>query len=342
MSIPNKDNAYIDLNKFFDNSGNNHYDVSGRTKSDINMLPQLVTPDAEVGPGLQLGVGLNAPALDVATPAVFTPSVAVVMSVPAMYTGTVMGTLIKNLIESHCKTISGVNVDYTLNNESASIVGHDTQNMSVPTKTIRTQQTPSMTMQELSGNIVYETFTKWMWDISHPDTYVSMAGNVFPGAWTMSAYSMSMMIIQFDPTMRPDRILGAAFISNMFPSTVGEFGFERSLGTVNVRERSITFAPAIIQHNAYIRDMAVKVAQNLQLHTVNYDYAPPTFGDRRGYPTSDLRNLGTSQEVDDRNEWDKGALAAASLERRGDSRGIGGFVGDVIDEAVGGRGLANV
>jgi len=301
MSLPSNSNTITDLDKFFASSSE-QYDVTGRDAVEKNMVPRIATPDRKVGPGLQLGIGLNAPALDVATPAVFTPAVAVVMSVPAMYAGAnnIMGKLIKNLVESHAKSITGVDVEYTLNNESGSIVGHDSQNMSVPTKTVRTQQSPAMTMQELSGNIVYEVFTKWMWDISHPDTYASMAGSTFPGAWTMSSYSMSMLVIQFDPTMRPDRIITAAFISNMFPTSIGSLGLERSLGQVKVPERSISFAPAIIQHNNYIREMAVKVARELQLHAHNYNYAPPTFGD---YPNASIKNLGLAQESRDRKDW---------------------------------------
>jgi hypothetical protein len=253
--------------------------------------------------GLQLGVGLNAPALDVATPAVFTPTVVVVMSVPAMYVVngrlTVMGRLIKNLVESHSKTISGIDVEYNLNTESNSIVGHDTQNMTVPTKTIRQQQSPSFVMQELSGNIVYETFTKWIWDISHPDTYVSMSGSVFPGTWCMSAYAMSLLAIQFDPTMRPDRILSAAFISNVFPTTVGSLNLERSLGTVKVPERTIQCAPAIIQHNAYIKELAIRVASRLQLHQHNYNYAPTPFSNM----ASELKDTGYEQENNARKKW---------------------------------------
>jgi len=301
MSIPNKSNVKADLDKFFSSEQDSSI-IQGRTTK--GLVPRIANPGSNTGPGLQLGLGLNAPALDVATPAVFTPAVAVVMSVPAMYSGqnSVMGKLIKNLIESHSKNITGIDVEYTLDNESSSIVGHDSQNMSVPTKTKRTQQSPSITMQELSGNIVYETFNKWIWDISHPDTYVSMAGSVFPGAWTMSAYAMSMLIIQFDPTMRPDRIISAAFLSNMFPSTVGALGLERNLGSVKTQDRNITFAPAIIQHNQYIREMAINVARRLELHTHNYDYAPSTFGPD---VTSEISGYGLLAEDVDRSKWDK-------------------------------------
>jgi len=288
----NISNTDADLSKFFatgDDAGVFGY-------KGANTIPNIsANGESGVDTGLHLGTGINAPFLDIATPAVFTPAVVVVTSVPAMYSDPkyqFMGKLIKSLIESHSKTISGIDVEYTLNTDTGSLVGHDSQAMSVPLKTIRNAQTPSMTMQELSGNIVYETFNKWMWDISHPDTYVSMAGDVFPGAWTMSAYAMSMLVIQFDPTMRPDRIIDAAFFSNMFPTSIGSLGLERSVGNVKPMERSINFAQAIVQHNKYVKQMAMAVAENLQLHVINYDSAPTTFSD----VTSDIVTHGLMGE----------------------------------------------
>lgn len=297
MSIPNQSNTRKDLDKFFASPNEQSGIVKHVTP---NTVPALISPNSKTGPGGQLGLGINAPALDVATPLIFNPTVVVVMSVPAMYSGTVMGTLIKNLIETYAKNIQGIDVEYTLNAETGPIVGHDGQTHSVPTKTIRSAQTPTMTIQELSGNIVYETITKWIWDISHPDVYQSAAGVAFPGAWTMSAYAASLLAIQFDPTMIPDRILAAAFISNLYPTTIGSLGLERSLGNVKAPERQVTFGTAIVQHNPYIRRMAVRVAEKLQLHKHNYDYAPPTFGDD---PTADIRQLGLAQESTDRSTW---------------------------------------
>jgi hypothetical protein len=321
----NLSNSDMDLSKYFatgDDAGVFGYKAE-------NTIPKISgNGSSGTDTGLHLGTGIHAPFLDIATPAVFTPAVVVVTSVPAMYSTPryqFMGRLIKSLIESHAKTISGIDVEYTLNTDTNAQVGHDSQSMSVPLKTIRNAQTPSMSMQELSGNLVYETFNKWMWDISHPDTYVSMAGDVFPGAWTMSAYAMSMLVIQFDPTMRPDRIIDAAFFSNMFPTSIGSLGLERSIGNVKSMERSVNFAQAIVQHNKYVKEMAIAVAENLQLHVINYDHAPTTFSD----VTSDIAEHGLMGESIHRGDTKFEGRKPKQLKDRAK-----GFLSDVLKDTV--------
>lgn len=251
--------------------------------------------------GLQLGSGLNAPMLDVATPCTFTPVVLVVMSTPAMYTvdgrPTRMATLIKDLIESHAKQVTGIDFSYTLGTQQ-SPVGHDSQEMMVPAKTTRSQVSPSFVFAELSGNLVFNTFKKWIWDIQHPDTNASMAQVRYPGAYTMSAYSMSMMAIQFDPTMRPDHIIDAAYYTNMFPLGTGEIGFERTIGQVKHPERTINFS-GIVQHNDMIKALAMSVAEQLALHKHNYNIAPPG----RNIISKDIADLGLWTEHRERTAW---------------------------------------
>jgi hypothetical protein len=159
-----------------------------------------------------LGMGINAPMLDVATPCTYTPAVIVVTSVPAMYMlngaqPTVMAQLTKDLMETHAKNVTGLDFGYTLGVDTGSNAGMDGQMFGVPTKTTRSQPSPSFVFTELSGNLVYNWAKKWIWDIQHPDTNASMTQVQFPGAYTMSAYAASFMVIQFDPTMRPDRII---------------------------------------------------------------------------------------------------------------------------------------
>ena len=251
-----------------------------------------------------LGMGINAPMLDVATPCTYTPAVIVVTSVPAMYMKngaepTVMAQLTKDLMESHAKSVSGIDFGYTLGVDTSANVGMDSQMFGVPTKTTRNQPSPSFVFTELSGNLVFNWAKKWIWDIQHPDTNASMAQVQFPGAYTMSAYAASFMVIQFDPTMRPDRIIDAAHYVNVFPTGTGDIGFERTIGTVKVPERTIQFH-AIVQHNPYIKSLAMAIADKLQLHIHNYNVAPPNklTVDRR------LTGLGLEGEMVDRwNAW---------------------------------------
>lgn len=251
--------------------------------------------------GLQLGSGTNMPLLDVATPCVFTPVVLVVTSLPAMYIvegkPTRMAWIIKDLIESHAKSVTGIDFGYTLGTQEGP-VGHDGQNFQVPAKTTRGQVSPSFSFDELSGNLVWNTFRKWIWDIQHPDTNASMANVVYPGAYTMSAYAMSFMAIQFDPTMRPDQIIDAAHYTNVWPTGTGEIGFERTIGTVKHPDRSISMT-GIVQHNDYIKTLAMTIAEQLALHKHNYNIAPPY---RKAVDKS-IREIGLHVEHEERMGW---------------------------------------
>lgn len=220
----------------------------------------------------QLGVGLNAATIDGATPQLFTPAVILVMQLPTMYDKKPqLGRMIKAVIESHAKSVTGLDFSYTLETSDAP-VGHDGQQLAVPTKNKRSQVNPSFTFNEVTGNLIWNLFRQWMWDIQHPDTNASMASIAEVTAYTMSAYSMSMMAIQFDATMRPENILDAVFYTNMFPTTTGELGIERQIATSKLVERTIPFT-ALIQHNDYVRKVAVDMATKLQLQKVNYNWA---------------------------------------------------------------------
>ena len=261
-----------------------------------------------------LGMGINAPMLDVATPCTYTPAVIVVTSVPAMYMlngaqPTVMAQLTKDLMETHAKNVTGLDFGYTLGVDTGSNAGMDGQMFGVPTKTTRSQPSPSFVFTELSGNLVYNWAKKWIWDIQHPDTNASMTQVQFPGAYTMSAYAASFMVIQFDPTMRPDRIIDAAHYVNVFPTATGDIGFERTIGTVKPIERTVSFN-AIVQHNPYIKSLAIAIAEKLQLHQHNYNVAPPNkiTVDRQ------LGGLGLEGEMVDRTGWMDNP-ATISLER---------------------------
>jgi hypothetical protein len=113
-----------------------------------------------------------------------------------------------------------------------------------------------------------------MWDIHHPDTNTSMndiEGLEKPKPFTMSAYSMSMIAIQFDPTMLPENIIDAVFYTNMFPKGTGDLGFERTIGTSKPMERTIEFS-AIAQHNTYTKELGRKIATDLKIAQANYSY----------------------------------------------------------------------
>ena len=232
----------------------------------------------------QLGVGVKFTKLDGATPAVFNPVVCIVLNTPSMWDHyPKLQEMLRAIVETHAKTISGIDFGYTLETTDTP-VGHDGQTLKVPTRTTRGAVNPSITVPEYPGMPVYNLFKQWIFDIQHPDTNASALpaniGNTarlqdkdIPG-WFMSAYSMSMICIQYDPSGLPDRIYDACVITNMFPTEIGEIGFERSIGQTKPMERSINFS-GLVQHNEMTKALGISVAKMLNMHKVNYNFALP-------------------------------------------------------------------
>lgn len=234
---------------------------------------------ANVARSGQNGTGVRITKIDGATPAVFNPVVPVVLSVPTMWNKFPQKQeILKALMESHAKSITGIDFSYELETTDTQI-GHDGQTLKVPTKTTRSSISPSATFIEYTGNIVYKFFQDWIFDIQHPDTNSSilpamgLGGTDMPG-WTISAFSMSMLFIQYDPTGLPDRIMDAFIVFDMFPTQIGEIGFERTLGTTQTKERSVNFT-GVVQHNNNTRDLGIAVAKMIALHRINYNYSLP-------------------------------------------------------------------
>lgn len=237
---------------------------------------------ANVSVSGQNGTGIRVTKLDGATPLVFNPVIPVVLTVPTMWDKFPQKQeILRALMETHARNITGIDFSYALETSQVQI-GHDGQQMDAPTRTTRSQVNPSATFTEYTGNIIYKFFQDWMFDIQHPDTNASIlpamgltddGSNKMPG-WTMSAYSMSMLFVQPDPTGLPSRIIDAFVIVNMFPKDIGEIGFQRQLGTSETKERSVNFT-GIVQHNNNTKLLGVNVMKMLQLHKINYNNALP-------------------------------------------------------------------
>ena len=189
---------------------------------------QLVANLARSG---QLGTGIRFTKLDGATPAVFNPVVGVVLQVPSMWDRWPrLQEMLRAIMETHAKSITGIDFGYKLETQET-IVGHDSQSMMVPTRTTRGSVSPSATFAEYPGLPIYNLFRTWMFNIQHPDTNMSIlpaqiSDTAEIPAWFMTAYSMSMLFIQYDPSGLPDRIYDAMIICNMFPTDIGDIGFE--------------------------------------------------------------------------------------------------------------------
>jgi hypothetical protein len=253
---------------------------------------------ANLDHGSNLGVGLREVSLDAATPLVFTPTVFIVMHTPSMYTNTgnnIVGETIKTLIETHAKSVSGIDVTYSLET-SETPVGHDGQQLQVPTQSKRAAVNPSFNFTEVTGNLVWNLFVQWMKDIQDPDTNASMGRFDDQDLQFMSStYSMSILAIQYDPSQLAKNIIDAAFISNMFPTDPGgSLGLERNIGASNTKDRTVTFT-GHLQHNKRTREMGVEIAKIMQDAKVRYS------GERVPYlqeVNAELAATGIQKEVD--------------------------------------------
>jgi len=239
--------------------------------------PNVPVITQAIGNG-QLGIGIKAPALDVATPLVFPPAIVVVLQVPAMYDWeghqTAMAAAIKDMFESHAKQVTGIDIQYQID-QQGDLTLHDGQQFQAPGKTKRQAVSPSFTFTEVTGNLYWNIIKKWITDINNPDTY-SIGANVHvSGGWTMSAYSMTIAVIQPDITGRPERIIDCSIICNMFPQDTGAMGVERTIGQIKAAgDRSITFT-GIQQHNSYTKQLGKLIMQKLSMHQLDFDWAPP-------------------------------------------------------------------
>jgi hypothetical protein len=245
-----------------------------------------------------LGVGIRTLALDAATPLVFPPTVFVVLHTPSMYLSVdnnIMGKTIKTVMETHAKSVSGVDLTYSLET-SETPVGHDGQQLQVPTQAKRAAVTPSFTFTEVTGGLIWKLFTKWLTDIQDPDSNASMTRFLNPDLQFMSSvYSMAMVGIQFDPSGLPENIVDAAFYSNMFPTDPGgSLGLERQIATSKTMERTVTFT-GHIQHNDVTRGLGVEIAKTMNAAKMAYA------GGRKPYYAAmekELTSSGLKAEID--------------------------------------------
>ena len=243
--------------------------------------------------GTQLGAGIRPANIDAATPLSFVPTVLVVLQTPTMWSNEpAVGQMLKTLIESHAKTVSGIDFGYTLETE-AQPMGHDGQEIHVPTKAKRSAVQPSFVFPEVTGNIVWNLFRQWLFDIQDPDTNASMSRFDAPGVFMNSTYCMSMMAIQFDRTMRPENIIDAAFYGNMFPTDPGgQLGLERQIAQTKVMERTVNMT-GHVQHTDMTRKLGIEIAKQLNLAKLRYNTVNPTLTQ----VTAGLKDSGLAAEL---------------------------------------------
>ena len=224
--------------------------------------------------GGQNGYGFKAGSFDAATPLALPPAVIVVLQTPTMWdkitqdTEHVLPQTVKSMFECHAKSVSGIELSYTLETQDQPI-GHDGQTFKVPTQSKRAEVSPSFTWHEVTGNLVWNIIRRWIWDINDPDTNAGLEFQETPDPFTMSTYALTFMAIQYDQTQHIDRMIDAAIYTNVFPQATGEFGMQRELGTTSVKERAVTFNGYVI-HNERTRDLGHMIAELINLRGEHY------------------------------------------------------------------------
>lgn len=239
---------------------------------------------ANIVQGAQYGFAPSIPDMDVITPLVLRPVVPIVTHVPTMMTNyqPKSASILKNLVECHAKRIDGIDPSYTI--EGASVpAGPDGQELFTPTNAKRAQLSPSMTFDEINGNLVWSFFRDWMRMIKDPDTQASsLAGVIEPGTTlqphVMSFFSMDVLFIQYDITMQSQNIIDAYFVTSMWPNDIGAAGYKKEVGVSDHPERTIAFY-GVLQHNRQTRAIGKKIAEVLQLHRYNADFEAPAATD---------------------------------------------------------------
>lgn len=212
-----------------------------------------------------LGFGITSGSFDAVTPLVLPPAVIVVLHTPSLYNDSgnaAMGRMLKTLYERHAKTITGIDLEYTV--ETADVpVGHDGQTLKVPTQIKRAEVAPNVTFDELKEAIVWRIHNRWARDLGDPDSNAFAARFEKTPKFMSSVYSMTWMVIQFDPTYRPENILAGSIISNIFPTApAGAFGIERNVGQSKNVERSVSLT-GYLQHNDATDEAAIEIAKRL-------------------------------------------------------------------------------
>lgn len=258
----------------------------------------------------QLGYGIKAGALDGATPLVLPPAVIYVTHTPEMWevrdTDKALARVMKSMFETHAKSVTGIDIGYTLESGQQP-VGHDGQQMDAPTVSKRNAVQPNFTFGEITGNLCFRIIETWIWDICDPDTQISLSrvptANLMP--FTMSAYSASFVAIQYDQTMDTSRILGAIYITNVYPTGTNEFGIKREIGQASTQDRSISFTGIGLTGENIMnlaRSVAARIAYRYD-HTIAGDHAWDPYNLPLANPAIAPGDMGIEDESRDQSSW---------------------------------------
>ncbi len=232
-------------------------------------------PSFNIQQGGQLGFHNRSVSMDGATPLPLHCAHVFVLQMPRFwdrFPGTQRA--YKAMIELNATSIDGIDMAYTLDAQDVEI-GHDGQMASMPTLTKRTAVSPSVTLNEVGGNVFWNLNLMWLKHISHPDTTASLLASLYGDnleQWVWSTFTATWLIVQPDPTGLYNRIVDAHVITNIFPNETGAFGIKRQIGAADLAKRTVSYK-GVWTHNEHTRELGRLVMKAINAHRPNLDYA---------------------------------------------------------------------
>ena len=211
--------------------------------------------------------------LDTSTPLVFGQLIPTLIHAPNIFeiydsiTHLTLTRFLKFLVESHASSITGIDIEYTLETVS-SPSGQDSQQYIVPSKTSLTQPSPSFTWDELNNNIIFNFIKNWLFLIRHPKTQTSSrnyllqnepqitGANLKP--LVSSDISMTVLFTQYGAGGFKEDIIDAYLITNMFPTGSSPAGYQRNVSENVKPERNINFT-GFLEHSPTILAFAQRI-----------------------------------------------------------------------------------
>lgn len=243
---------------------------------------EKIAPDGRAIGNINLGgtYGLldNKHLLAATTPQVHRPIVPVVGHVPTALRKLGLVDIFKSTFETCIQSMSGIDFNYSTET-SDFILGNDGQNRSAPIAGRRGEVSPSLVIPEIVGSPFGNLFRLWNRIIVDCDTHSSALAGILnqdgdDTPYLLSSYSMDLVLIQYDMSMKVANVIDCIILTQMFPTDTGMMGFGRDIGTGTRPERNITFK-AIVQHNTQTLKVGKRIAETLQLHRVDGDKQPP-------------------------------------------------------------------
>lgn len=258
------------------NSGVSDYNVDSLVFNNSGLYgnPRF-TAVGNIQKGGQLGLGPRVVQMDGATPLPLNCAHVFVLQQPRMWDRfPKIQQAYKSLIELHAKSIDGIDIGYVEEFDDTQI-GHDGQSASMPLQTKRNPVNPSVTVDDICGNLYWNLNYLWLKHINHPDTCASLLSALYGDSmeqWVWSTFSSSWIAIQPDPTGLGNRLVEAVVLTNIIPSETGNLGIKRTIGNTELAKRTISYK-AVITHNDNTRELGRLIMNSINAHKPNLDYA---------------------------------------------------------------------